>query len=106
MKPQQNLRARRNILTGKVISDKMDKTVSVLIYRTVKHFKYKKYIKKTSVFKAHDEKNQAKEGDTVKIFETRPLSKTKRWKLMEIVSLDTKEGSSAGDMSKKEGRGQ
>ena len=98
MKAQMNLRrGRRNILTGKVISDKMDKTVSVLIYRTVKHPKYKKYIKKTSVFKAHDAKNQAKEGDTVKIFETRPLSKTKRWKLMEIVSLETKKEAGASN---------
>ena len=101
MKAQMNFRGRRNVLTGKVISDKMDKTVSVLIYRTVKHPKYKKYIKKTSVFKAHDEKNRAKEGDTVKIFETRPLSKTKRWKLMEIVSLDTKEEAGPSSEQKK-----
>ena len=79
-------RGRKNIRTGKVISDKMDKTISVLIYNLVKHPRYKKYIKKSSVFKAHDEKNQAKEGDIVRIFETRPLSKTKRWKLIELVS--------------------
>ena len=78
-------RGRKNILTGKVISDKMDKTISVLIYNSVKHTKYKKYIKKTSVFKAHDEKNQAKTGDIVSIFETRALSKTKRWKLIDLV---------------------
>ena len=76
-------RGRRNIFTGQVISDKMDKTISVLIYRLVKHPKYKKYIKKTSVFKVHDEKNQAKTGDMVRIFETRALSKTKRWKLID-----------------------
>lgn len=78
-------RGRKNILTGRVISDKMNKTISVLIYNSVKHPKYKKYIKKTSVFKVHDEKNQAKTGDMVRIFETRALSKTKRWKLMELV---------------------
>ena len=78
-------KGRKNIRTGKVISDKMDKTISVLIYNLVKHPRYKKYIKKSSVFKAHDEKNQAKEGDIVRIFETRPLSKTKRWKLIDLV---------------------
>lgn len=74
-----------NEVIGEVISDKMEKTISVKIFRTVKHAKYGKYIKKTSVFKAHDEKNEAKIGDKVKIYETRPLSKTKRWKLSEIV---------------------
>lgn len=78
-------RGRKKILTGKVISDKMNKTISVLIYRLVKHDKYKKFIKKTSVFKAHDETNQAKVGDTVDIYETRALSKTKRWKLIQLV---------------------
>ncbi|MNY70852.1 30S ribosomal protein S17 [compost metagenome] len=68
-----------------MISDKMDKTISVLIYRQVKHAKYGKYVKKTSVFKAHDETNQAKTGDVVRIRETRPLSKTKRWTLAEVV---------------------
>ena len=78
-------RGRRNIFSGRVVSDKMDKTISVLIYSSVKHSKYKKYIKKTSVFKVHDENNQAKEGDIVRIFESRALSKTKRWKLMDRV---------------------
>lgn len=81
----ENTRGRRNEVVGEVISDKMDKTISVKIYRTVKHAKYHKYIKKTSVFKAHDETNDAQVGDTVKIFETRPLSKSKRWKLAEVV---------------------
>ena len=85
-------RGRKNILMGKVISDKMDKTISVLIYNSVKHPQYKKYIKQTSVFKVHDEKNQAKTGDTVKIFETRALSKTKRWKLVELVSAQSDKG--------------
>jgi len=78
-------RGRRNEVVGEVMSDKMDKTISVKIFRTVKHSKYGKYIKKTSLFKAHDEQNEAKTGDIVKIFETRPLSKSKRWKLSEIV---------------------
>ncbi|MGH1468007.1 MAG: 30S ribosomal protein S17 [Bdellovibrionales bacterium] len=78
-------RGRRNEVVGEVISDKMDKTISVKIFRTVKHPKYGKYIKKTSTFKAHDESNEAKLGDVVRIFETRPLSKSKRWKLSEIV---------------------
>lgn len=81
----ENKRGRRNEVVGQVISDKMDKTVTVQIYRVVKHPKYKKYIRKTSVFKAHDETNQAKTGDTVRIVESRALSKTKRWKLAEIV---------------------
>ncbi|WP_367145714.1 30S ribosomal protein S17 [Bdellovibrio bacteriovorus] len=83
-----NSRGRKIEVVGEVISDKMDKTISVLIYRMVKHAKYGKYgkyVKKTSVFKAHDEKNQAKIGDIVKIRETRPLSKTKRWALAEVV---------------------
>jgi small subunit ribosomal protein S17 len=68
----------------------MDKTISVLIYRMVKHPKYGKYIKKSSVFKAHDEKNAANIGDTVRIYETRPLSKTKRWALSEILETAKK----------------
>lgn len=80
-----NSRGRRNEVVGEVISNKMDKTIAVLIYRMVKHKKYGKYVKKTSVFKAHDEKNEAKIGDIVKIYETRPLSKTKRWALSSVV---------------------
>ncbi len=78
-------RGRLNTFTGEVVSDKMDKTISVLIYRIVKHKKYGKYIRRSSVFKAHDEKNLAKEGDKVTISESRPLSKTKRWNLMEVI---------------------
>jgi len=70
---------------GEVISDKMDKTITVKIFRRVRHAKYGKYEKKTSVFKAHDEKNTAKKGDIVKIQMTRPLSATKRWRLIEVV---------------------
>lgn len=80
-----NSRGRRNEVVGEVISNKMDKTIAVLIFRMVKHKKYGKFVKKTSVFKAHDEKNVAKIGDIVKIYETRPLSKTKRWALSEVV---------------------
>lgn len=78
-------RGRMQEVIGEVVSDKMDKTISVLIFRRVRHVKYGKYLKKTSVFKAHDEKNEAKTGDKVRIQMTRPLSKTKRWRLMEIV---------------------
>jgi small subunit ribosomal protein S17 len=78
-------RGRKIEVVGEVISDKMDKTISVLIYRTLKHAKYGKYMKRSSVFKAHDEKEIAKIGDVVRIRETRPLSKTKRWKLVEVV---------------------
>lgn len=85
MSTETNTRGRKIEVVGEVVSDKMDKTISVLIYRMVKHPKYGKYVKKTSVFKAHDETNQAKTGDIVKIRETRPLSKTKRWTLAEVV---------------------
>ena len=78
-------RGRRIEVVGEVISDKMNKTISVLIYRLIRHKKYGKYMRRTSVFKAHDEKNTAKTGDTVKIFQTRPLSKTKRWALGEVL---------------------
>jgi small subunit ribosomal protein S17 len=71
---------------GVVTSDKMDKTITVAIEKRVKHPIYGKFVKQTKKFKAHDEKNDAKMGDTVKIMETRPLSKTKRWRLVEIVA--------------------
>ena len=79
---ERNLRKTR---TGKVISDKMDKTVVVAVEDHVKHPLYKKIVKKTYKLKAHDETNDAKVGDTVKVMETRPLSKDKRWRLVEIV---------------------
>ncbi len=78
-------RGRKIEVVGEVVSDKMDKTISVLVYRMVRHAKYGKYLRRSSVFKAHDEKNVAKTGDKVKIYETRPLSKTKRWALGEVV---------------------
>ncbi len=79
---ERNLRKER---IGLVTSDKMDKTITVAIERKVKHPIYGKFIKQTKKFKAHDEKNDAKSGDTVRIMETRPLSKTKRWRLVEVV---------------------
>jgi small subunit ribosomal protein S17 len=63
----------------------MDKTITVQIFRRVRHEKYGKFLKKTSVYKAHDEKNEAKKGDKVRIQMARPLSKTKRWRLIEVV---------------------
>jgi small subunit ribosomal protein S17 len=79
-------RGRRVELQGEVVANKMQKTISVLVYRTIKHDKYGKYVKKSTVIKAHDEKQVAKVGDTVVIFETRPLSKTKRWALSSVVN--------------------
>ena len=72
-------------LTGLVVSDKMDKTITVLIERRVKHPIYGKYLKRSTKLHAHDEQNQCKIGDKVTISETRPLSKTKSWALVEIV---------------------
>ncbi len=75
------------MIIGKVVSDKMDKTIKVAIVRRVMHPIYHKFIRKTSKFTAHDEGNVAKIGDTVRIFETRPLSKTKRWKLDKVLQI-------------------
>ena len=80
-------RGRRVELQGEVVANKMQKTISVLVYRTIKHEKYGKYVKKSSIIKAHDENQKAKVGDTVVIYETRPLSKTKRWALANIVNI-------------------
>ena len=79
---ERNLRKTR---TGKVVSDKMDKTITVAIENHVKHPLYGKIVKKTYRLKAHDENNECKIGDTVKVMETRPLSKDKRWRLVEII---------------------
>ena len=78
-------RNQRKVYTGRVVSDKMDKTITVAVERKVKHPIYGKFVKKTTKFHAHDEKNECGIGDTVKIMETRPLSKTKRWRLVEVV---------------------
>ena len=77
-------RNRRKERVGVVVSDKMDKSILVAIQRRVKHATYGKIIKKTTKLMAHDEHNEANEGDTVRIVETRPLSKHKRWRLLEI----------------------
>ena len=79
---ERNLRKTR---TGKVISDKMDKTIVVAIEEHVKHPLYKKIVKDTYKLKAHDENNECHIGDNVKVMETRPLSKDKRWRLVEII---------------------
>ena len=79
---ERNLRKTR---IGLVTSNKMDKTITVAVERKVKHPIYGKFVKKTTRFHAHDEKNECTVGDTVKIMETRPLSKTKRWRLIEVV---------------------
>jgi small subunit ribosomal protein S17 len=75
----------RKIRTGVVRGSKMDKTITVAVERRVKHPIYGKFVKKTTRFHAHDEKNECGVGDIVKIMETRPLSKTKRWRLVEVV---------------------
>jgi small subunit ribosomal protein S17 len=78
-------RALRKVRIGKVVSDKMDKTIVVAIETSVKHPLYKKIIKRTYKLKAHDENNACAVGDKVKVMETRPLSKEKRWRLVEII---------------------
>jgi len=77
--------AKRKVRVGHVVSNKMEKSIVVTIERRVPHPIYKKYFKRTTKLMAHDEKREAKVGDTVKIMETRPLSKQKRWRLVEIV---------------------
>ncbi len=79
---ERNLRKTR---TGKVVSNKMDKTIVVAIVDNVKHPLYNKIVKRTYKLKAHDEENVCNIGDTVKVMETRPLSKDKRWRLVEII---------------------
>lgn len=79
---ERNLRKTR---VGKVVSDKMDKTIVVAVVDSVKHPLYKKVVKTTYKLKAHDESNEANIGDTVEVMETRPLSKDKRWRLVSII---------------------
>ena len=76
----------KNELIGEVVSSKADKTITVKVYQLIRHKKYGKFIRKSSKFMAHDEKNEAKSGDQVKIFECRPYSKQKRWMLGEVVT--------------------
>ena len=86
--PAHNPGADRNLrkeIVGKVTSSKMDKSITVAVVEKQKHPIYGKFVSKTTKFHAHDEKNECGEGDTVRIMSTRPLSKTKRWRLVEIV---------------------
>ena len=78
-------RGRRKVRTGVVVSDKMDKTVVVQIAHAARHPLYGKIVRRSSKLQAHDETNDARVGDTVRIMETRPLSKTKRWRLVEVI---------------------
>lgn len=82
-------RSRRKTRVGEVVSDKMEKTVVVAVTRLVRHPLYGRFVKKTSKFKVHDENNECRTGDIVKIMETRPLSKDKRWRLVEVTKKVT-----------------
>lgn len=79
------MRGHRKSVIGVVTSDKMDKTITVVVERRVLHPHFKKYIRANTTYKAHDAREQAHTGDTVRITGTRPLSKTKRWRLLEII---------------------
>ena len=81
----QTERVQRRQRTGRVVSNRMDKTITVAVDRQVKHAIYGKFITKTTKYMAHDEKNEANEGDMVKIMSTRPLSKRKTWRLVKII---------------------
>ena len=81
----QGHRGRRKEFVGKVVSDKMDKTVVVVVETLVQHPLYKKYIRRRKKYYAHDERNECEVGDIVRIMETRPLSKLKRWRVVEII---------------------
>ena len=81
-------RANKKTMTGVVVSNKMDKTVVVKVERRFSHPVFKKVVKTTKKYKVHDEKNECLEGDFIRIQETRPLSKEKRWRLLDIISRD------------------
>lgn len=81
----QEQRNRRKVRVGTVVSDKMEKSITVLVERRVKHPIYGKFVKKSKKFMAHDEENTCGIGDTVRIMETRPISKNKRWRLVEVI---------------------
>ena len=87
--PNTDARGERTILTGKVTSAKMEKTIVVEVLRLVQHPKYRRVVRLSKKFYAHDEKREAKPGDTVRIVSSRPLSKLKRWRLKEIVTRNT-----------------
>ncbi|MDF1700883.1 MAG: 30S ribosomal protein S17 [Planctomycetota bacterium] len=82
-------RGMRRVVTGKVVSDKMDKTITVRQERLVKHPLYGKYIRRATSYKAHDENNTARMGDVVEITSSRPVSKTKSWRLVRVVRSDS-----------------
>ncbi len=89
MRPRRGVREMpKKIYAGKVVSDKMDKTVVVAVTRTFQHPLYKKTVKKITKFKAHDEENKCKMGDTVQIIESKPLSKDKRWEVIKIMESE------------------
>ena len=90
----ENVRAKRKQKVGRVVSDKMDKTIVVSVEHLSRHALYKRVIRLTTKFKAHDDSNDARVGDTVRIEESRPLSATKRWRLVEIVQ---RAGAGAGE---------
>ena len=90
---ESNSRSNRKERIGVVVSDKMNKTITVQVDRVSRHPVYNRSIRKATKFKAHDETNTAKLGDVVRIQETRPLSKTKRWRLVEVVKRSTGTGS-------------
>jgi small subunit ribosomal protein S17 len=83
--PSTTERARRKVRTGVVVSDAMDKTVLIRVDRSFRHAMYQKTVKRSSKLAAHDEHNDAHVGDTVRVMETRPLSKSKRWRVVEVV---------------------
>jgi len=91
----QQTQTQRKTKVGRVVSDKMDKTIVVSVERLARHPLYKRVIRLTTKFKAHDEENDAHTGDTVLIEESRPLSATKRWRLIEVVARASEHGSSS-----------
>jgi small subunit ribosomal protein S17 len=93
------VRGQRKTKTGRVVSDKMDKTIVVSVERLARHRLYKRVIRLTTKFKAHDELNDAKVGDTVLIEESRPLSATKRWRLVSVLARAGEHGSTADIVS-------
>jgi small subunit ribosomal protein S17 len=86
---ESNETKKRKTYIGQVVSDKMDKTVVLAVTRRIAHARYGKTMKRTTKFKAHDEKNECKVGDVVRFIETRPLSKEKRWKVLDIIEKAT-----------------
>ncbi len=90
-------RGRRKVRQGKVVSDRMEKTIVVEVVRKYRHPLYKKVVRKMTRFAAHDEENQARRGDLVEITETRPLSKTKRWRLVSVLKKSAEEEGEAGN---------